>query len=96
MRLRKESEEVQKATTKAKTEFDNVGLVIYELDVHLSGGDVLGVHLDGRRMETRNTWQRASTLRNALQAILNRQRLAGSVLEVIVGHCTYFSLACQA
>jgi hypothetical protein len=78
--------------TETRTNFNNDGLLIHELEVHNAGGDAIGVTIDGANHITRNTWKRFGTLRKGIQAVLNRDRIAGWVLEVVLGHCTYFSL----
>ena len=66
-----------------QAQFNHDGLLIHELEVHPSGGDAIGVTIDGASHVL---------LRKALQATLNRTRIAGWVIEVLLGHCTYFSL----
>jgi hypothetical protein len=58
----------------------------------VDGGEAIGIALDGRRHRTTNTIKRFGRLRQSLSHVLNLVSVAGWVLEVIVGHCTYFGL----
>ena len=75
-----------------QAQFNRVGLLIHELEVHPSGGDAIGVAIDGNAHVAQNPWKRFGPLRNSLQATLNRTRIAGWAIEVLLGHCAYFSL----
>ena len=55
-------------------------------------GGALGTIIDGRALETRNTGIRFARLYKAITAILGRRKIAGWVVEVLVGHATFFGL----
>ena len=55
----------------------------------------MGIHLDGTRFETRNSLERYGLVRKELCAILGRRKISGWVLEVTVGHCTFYGLVCR-
>jgi hypothetical protein len=90
--MRPNLQEVEHVMNHTQAQFNHDGLLIHELEVHPSGGDAIGVTIDGASHVARNTWKRFGLLRKALQATLNRTRIAGWVIEVLLGHCTYFSL----
>ena len=56
------------------------------------GGKALGILLDTKQLETRNAWDRYSLIYSALCDVLQLPVVSGWVIEVIVGHCTYFAL----
>ena len=92
--MRPNLQEVEQIMNHTQAQFNQDGLLIHELEVHPSGGDAIGVTIDGVAHVTRNTWKRFGLLRKALQATLNRTRIAGWVIEVLLGQCTYFSPLC--
>ena len=53
----------------------------------------MGIAIDGRALETRNTGIRFARLYEAIKAILRRWKVAGWVVEALVGHATFFGLA---
>jgi hypothetical protein len=90
--MRPNLREVEQIMNHTQAQFNQDGLLIHELEVHPAGGDAIGVTIDGIGHVTRNTWKRFGLLRKALQATLNRSRIAGWLIEVLLGHCTYLSL----
>jgi hypothetical protein len=80
-----DTELVRSALAEAELNFGADGLELHEVELKRDGGDALGIVLDGVALETRNTMQRFLRIRGGLTAILNRRRLSGWVLEVIVG-----------
>ena len=59
------------------------------------GGEALVVALDGKRGHTRNTWKRFGLIRKSITAVLRRRQMAGWEIEVVLGHCTYYSSVCR-
>jgi hypothetical protein len=53
---------------------------------------MLGLEVDGQRQETRNTLQRFDKIRRGIEAFLRRKKVAGWVVEVLVGHATFYGL----
>ena len=62
---------------------------------YAEGGEVLGVYLDGRGLETRNTAKRFGRLRKALSAALRMRKVSGWAIEVLVGHAAFYGLVSQ-
>jgi hypothetical protein len=73
-------------------DFNRDGLIIHEVDLCLKGGETLGIEIDGAKYVTRNCWERFAKIRKSIVAILNMHKVSGWILEVLVGHCIYFSL----
>ena len=57
-----------------------------------SSAEVLGVHLDLERHQTRITNSRHWKVRLGLKALQRRASCTGKCLEVIIGHCTFLAL----
>ena len=78
--------------TSAVNKLTPLGLTLHEVTVSVDGGEALGISIDGRRHRTSNTVKRFGRLRQSLSYVLSLGRVAGWVLEVMVGRCTYFGL----
>ena len=72
--------------------FNRLGLTLHEVEFARDGGTALGLVIDGRVLATYNTTERFHRLRKSIFSVLSRRRVAGWVLEVAVGHCTFFGL----
>ena len=66
---------VDKVMQEAEKDFKKDGLLLHEIEVGKEGGSALGIVLDGRRFETRNTLKRFGLVRKSISAILNRKRV---------------------
>jgi hypothetical protein len=75
--MRPNLQEVEQIMNHTQAQFKQDGLLIHELEAHPSGGDAIGVTIDGATHVARNTWKRCGLLRKALQATLNRTRISG-------------------
>ena len=73
--LSKSRATVAEAIYQAECDFKSVGLLLHEVDVTSSRGEVLGIELDGHRFETRNSLKRLHRIQLGISAILNRRRV---------------------
>ena len=80
------------AIAEAQRDFERDGLKFHEVMTSEQGGVMVGWHLDGRRLMTCCATKRFAVLRKTLSCVLRRGRISGYVLEVVVGHCTFFGL----
>ena len=80
-------------TSEAWERFVGGGLRLREDTLRGVVGEVLGLVLDGKRQETRNTDKRSLRLWSGLGAMLKRRRVGGWKLEMVLGHTTHFSTA---
>lgn len=85
-------EEVRRNLDSTNRHFNNIGLDNHEIRSASSSGEAWGICVEGGRHLTRNTWQRFSHLYFGLTGILERRRVCGWVVEVMLGHSTHFSL----
>ena len=77
---------------RAEASFNSKNLLLHELNVEAGGAEALGMVVDCTRFETYNSAKRFGRIRKSLTYILNQRTVAGWVVEVLVGHCTYFAL----
>ena len=80
------------AIDRAQQVFNGVNLTLHEIDVHSSVAVPLGVMLDLVHFTTSNSPERYGRIHQAIGYVLNQRMLSGWVLEVLIGHCTYFGL----
>ena len=68
--------------------FNRVGLklALHEVEFWRDGGTTLGLVIDGRALATYSTTERFHRLRKSIFSVLSHRRVAGRVLEVVVGH----------
>ena len=85
-------EKVRKNLDSTTQHLNNIGLDIHEIRGASSSGEALGICVDGGRRLTRNTWQIFLYLYFGLTGVLERRRVCGWVVEVMLGHCAHFSL----
>jgi hypothetical protein len=83
---------VTEVVERAKGVFVPAGLELHEVEIYEGGGEALGIVLDGTGHRTMNTLKRFGRLRQALNYVMSLRRISGCVLEVVIGHCTYFGL----
>ena len=57
--------------------------------------ELLGIELNCQLGCTRLTSKRFWRLERGLEAAVQRQRMSGEVLSIIVGHCTFAGLVCR-
>ena len=87
-----EKEVVTERLQKGGEQLDGAGLTTHEVEITNTGADMLGWRLDCKRKETRITPKRYHSLRKALGWVLRLPRIAGWMLEAIVGHTTFAAL----
>ena len=73
-------------------EFMRHGLLIHERQITTTEVDVLGVVVDGTRRHSRLSQKRFWTVRGAITHTLSRRKVAGFMLEAVVGHATFCGL----
>ncbi|CAE7388043.1 unnamed protein product [Symbiodinium sp. CCMP2592] len=75
-------------------EFAGRGLLLHPGEV---GTEVtaLGVDLDGTKLCAKITSKRFHRVRQAIRGILQRKRVSGKVLEIVVGHATFCAMLCR-
>ena len=81
---------VQTALAKA---FDDGGLETHEHGIFDSKGNTLGIDFDLKEFSRGVKGERGWKVREAFLAILRRRRVAGWVIEVMVGHATFCGLS---
>ena len=72
--------------------FESVGLQVHGREVRSDGIEVLGVVVDGQRLQTRPTSKRLWRVRQAITGMLQLRAVRGDDLRVLLGHCTYLGL----
>ncbi|CAK0908876.1 unnamed protein product, partial [Prorocentrum cordatum] len=72
--------------------FVAVGLKVHGREVRSDGIEVLGVVLDGQRLQTRPSLKRVWRARQALVGVLRMRAVRGHDLRALLGHCTYLGL----
>ena len=85
-------DEVQRSLTKVVENLDASGLPCHE--IQSSGGvcEKLGVEFKSALKCFRPTNKRYWRLRRTISWFLKRRRVTGRMLEILLGHCTYFGL----
>ena len=58
---------ISNVMTETQNSFDSIGLNLHDIGFNVGGGDALGIVLDGKRLETRNSQKRYSMLRKVFQ-----------------------------
>lgn len=71
---------------------DKTGLTTHETEVRPSGGETLGIRIDGRVLATAVAPKRLARLRQAFKWALRRRALPGAAWEVLLGHLTHACL----
>ena len=74
------------------TAFEEKHLKVHETEVQCEKASALGIVLDGRMLETRAREVRLRRVRSAIGTALQRKRMSGRELEVLLSHCTYLAL----
>eukprot|EP00959_Pyramimonas_sp_CCMP1952_P453210 9467857-Pyramimonas_sp.AAC.1 len=67
--------------------FEAVGRRVHGREVRNDGIEVLGVVLDGQRLQTRPTSKRLWRVRQAITVLLQLRAVRGDDLRVLLGHC---------
>ncbi len=72
--------------------FEKEQLILHPGVVHSQSVKALGCNLCGELLASRVTPERFHRLHQALAAILNRKKVSGRILEVVIGHATFVAL----
>lgn len=83
---------VHEGMQEVKTEFESRNLHLHPGEVHSGSVKALGCDLRGDIMASRITPERYHRLRQAIQGVLNRKKVSGRLLEVVIGHATFAGL----
>eukprot|EP00974_Lingulodinium_polyedra_P036579 3508056-Lingulodinium_polyedra.AAC.1 len=75
------------------SEFEARRLLLHKRELEDGGVGVLGVELDGRLWKTKAGPRRFWLCRQATRGLLSRRRVAGWVLEVVLGSLTFLALS---
>ncbi|CAK0831367.1 unnamed protein product [Prorocentrum cordatum] len=86
-------ERVSRSLDERAQAFEAVGLHVHGREVRSDGIEVLGVVLDGQRLQTRPTAKRLWRVRQANTGLLQLRAVRGDDLRVLLGHCTCLGLA---
>ena len=83
---------VEEGMQEVKKVFEEKNLKLHPGEVHAGSVKALGCDLRGDLMASRVTPERYHRLRQAIQGVLNRRKVSGRVLEVVIGHATFAGL----
>ena len=72
--------------------FRGRGLLLHPGEVHSSETRALGTILDGNNLCSKITPERFHRVRQSIRGLLNKKRVTGQMLEVVVGHATFCAL----
>ncbi|CAK9012769.1 Protein kinase domain-containing protein, partial [Durusdinium trenchii] len=72
--------------------FGGRGLLLHPGEVHSSETRALGTILDGNNLCSKITPERFHRVRQSIRGLLNKKRVTGQMLEVVVGHATFCAL----
>eukprot|EP00435_Cladocopium_sp_Y103_P072928 s29_g41.t2 len=75
--------------------FNQEMLILHPGTVHDRSVKALGCDLRGDLLASRVTPERYHKVHQALLAVLNRRKISGRLLEVVVGHATFVALTCR-
>ena len=90
--LSNDGDAVRRQISASTKHFDKLGLVIHEVEINDVVGKALGVQVALSERATRTEPTRWWTLRVAPLAILQRSRVSGVELELVLGHATFCGL----
>ena len=76
--------------------FGDKGLPLHKSEVVSGKVTTLGTELDGERLMASTTLTRVLFLRQAIVGMLQRRKVPGWALEVLVGHCAFVDLSNRA
>lgn len=71
-------------------------LILHLGAVHSSSVRALGCDLHGELMASTVTPERYHKVHQAIQGLLQRKKVSGRILEVVVGHATFVALTCRS
>ena len=71
--------------------FEHRQLILHR-EIHQGSTKALGCELRGDLLASRVTPERSHKLRQAISGVLNRRKVSGRTLEVVIGHATFVSL----
>ena len=85
--------EADEAVRTWRSEFEEAGLLMHKGQVTSEATEVLGTEVDGSKHTIAVTAKRVVKIQAATQGLLERKRVCGWTLEVVVGHITFCALA---
>ena len=83
---------VRSALEEMDGHFGNVGLLLHPGEVSVGRTKALGTILDGTSLCSKITPERFHKVRQAIRGILQKKRVTGQALEVVIGHATFCAL----
>ena len=86
---------VEEGLKEVQEVFNKEMLILHPGVVHSRSVKALGCDLRGDLFATRVTAERYHKLHQAIQAILDRKKVSGRILEVVIGHATFVGLTCR-
>ena len=86
------AEEARKQVGLLVEHMSSMGLVMHETAVSSDELESLGVILDFRSLVSRISSKRGTRIRNALRAVLKRNKCSGDTMRRLIGHCTFAAL----
>ena len=85
--------EIEKGLEASTRVFDGKGLLLHDRELLDDGGVSLGVHLDGKALQSRPDTDRWLRCRSALSFVISRRRCSGGQLEILLVHLTFLGLS---
>lgn len=83
---------VKTALQELDEHFGSCGLLLHPGEVSVGETRALGTVLDGQALCSKITPERFHKVRQAIRGIVQRRRVTGQMLEVVVGHATFCGL----
>ncbi len=90
--LSPDRELVSQALAEVERIFEAGQLLLHAGEIHSRSVKALGVELRGDILAVRITPSRYHKVRQAITGILERKRVSGKLVEVVLGHCTFIGL----
>ena len=90
--LSPDRELVSQALAEVERIFETKQLLLHAGEIHSRSVKALGVELRGDILAVRITPNRYHKVRQAITGILERKKVSGKIVEVVLGHCTFIGL----
>lgn len=90
--LSPDRELVSQALAEVERIFETKQLLLHAGEIHSRSVKALGVELRGDILAVRITPSRYHKVRQAITGILERKKVSGKIVEVVLGHCTFIGL----
>lgn len=87
---------VDQALKKVQEIFHDEDLILRPGSVESASVKALGCDPRGDMLASRVTPERFHKIHQAIQGVLNRKKVSGRILEVVVGHATFVALTCRS